>query len=130
MHVLHGETQSVFDLILDTAVKSGASQEEMPSVIYIFSDMEFNMAFRNPDKTVYENAREKFALFGFELPAVVFHNVNSWQMQTPVRANTRGAALASGTGTASLKHTFDGNITPMDHMLRVLMSNRYKEVHA
>ena len=52
----------------------------MPSVLYIFSDMEFNMAVNDPDKTVYETAKEKFKAYGYELPAVVYQNVNSWQM--------------------------------------------------
>lgn len=122
--------EAVFNLLLNTAIRTHARQEEMPSAIYIISDMEFNCAVRDPNKTVYDNARERFAEHGYELPAVIFQNVNSWQMNAPVRANTRGAALCSGAGTASFKHKFDGNVTPMSHMLRVLMSDRYKEVHA
>ncbi len=122
--------EAVFDLILRTAVNSNTPQEEMPSTLYIISDMEFNCAVSNPDKTIYDNAKAKFEAHGYQLPAVVFHNVNSWQMQTPVTAHTRGAALTSGTGTNSFKYKFDGNITPMDHMLRVLNSPRYAAVHA
>lgn len=122
--------EAVFNLILDTAVKYHASQEEMPQVLYIFSDMEFNCAMRNADMTVYENARERFKLKGYRMPAVVFHNVNSWQMQTPVTARTRGTALTSGASTHMLEHRFDGNVTPMDHMLRVLNSKRYSMIHA
>ena len=43
--------EAVFDLILDTAVNSGAKQEEMPQVLYIFSDMEFNCAVRDADRS-------------------------------------------------------------------------------
>lgn len=120
--------EAVFELILKTAVESDASQDEMPSVVYIISDMEFNMAMRNADKTIYDNAKEHFESFGYQMPAVVFHNVNSWQMQAPVTAHTKGTALTSGAGTASFKHEFDGNITPMSHMLKVLNSERYKEL--
>lgn len=122
--------EAVFDLILDTAVKSRAKQAEMPQVLYIFSDMEFNCAMRNADKTVYENARERFERAGYRMPAVVFHNVNSWQMQTPVTAHTRGTALTSGASTHALGNNFDGNVTPMDHMLRVLNGERYAMIHA
>ena len=76
---------------------------------------------------IYENAKAAFEAKGYQLPAVVFHNVSSWQMQTPVRAHTKGTALASGAGTNSFNYKFDGNITPMDHMLRVLNSPRYAE---
>ena len=122
--------EAVFNLILETAVKYDASQEELPKVIYIFSDMEFNRCMRNADKTVYENARELFEAFGYQMPAVVFHNVNSWQMQTPVTAHTRGTALSSGAATHTMSYKFDGNITPMAHMLRVLGSKRYAMIHA
>lgn len=122
--------EAVFDLILNAALKSHASQSEIPSTIYIISDMEFNCCIKAPDKTVYENAREKFEACGYHMPAVVFHNVNSWQMQVPVRAHTKGTALTSGAGTNSFKYKFDGNITPMEHMLRVLNSKRYAAVQA
>ena len=122
--------EAVFDLILRTAVNAGTPQEEMPSTLFIISDMEFNGAVENPDKTIYENAKAAFEAKGYQLPAVVFHNVSSWQMQTPVRAHTKGTALASGTGTNSFNYKFDGNITPMNHMLRVLNSPRYAAVHA
>ena len=122
--------EAVFDLILDTAVKHAAKQEEMPSVIYIFSDMEFNYCMRNADETVYENARKRFGANGYKMPAVVFHNVNSWQMQTPVTAHTAGTALSSGADTHTMEHKFDGNITPMEHILRVLGSRRYAMIKA
>ncbi len=122
--------EAVFALILRTAVKNHVGQEEMPQVLYIFSDMEFNKCMRNADETVYENARRLYHFFGYEMPAVVFHNVNSWQMQSPVRADTKGTALSSGAATSTMGYSFNGNITPMDHMLRVLNSARYAMIHA
>lgn len=122
--------KAVFNLILNTAVKNKSTQEEMPSVLYIISDMEFDCAIENPSMTVYDGAKKKFNDAGYELPAVVFINVNSWQMQAPVRAHTKGAALVSGAGINSFKHKFDGNMTPMSHMLMVLNSDRYKKVCA
>ena len=124
------DLEAVFDLILRAAVEADAPQEDMPATLYIISDMEFNVAMENPDKSIYEAAKEKFEASGYAMPAVVFQNVNSWQMQTPVRAHTRGTALASGAGTNNFKYKFDGNITPMDHMLRVLNGPRYAAVHA
>ena len=127
---MNTDLEAVFDLILETAVENEARQDEMPSVLYIFSDMEFDMAVRRPDQTVYDNAKDLYEAYGYRLPAVVFHNVNSWQMQTPVTAHTRGAALQSGAGTHALGYSFDGSITPMDHMLRVLNGERYSMIHA
>ena len=122
--------EAVFNLILWTARLENAAPEELPSVIYIFSDMEFNSCMSNADETVYENARRNFEEAGYEMPAVVFHNVNSWQMQVPVKSHTRGTALSSGSSTCTMEYSFDGNITPMQHMLRVLGSDRYAMIHA
>lgn len=124
------DLEAVFNLLLRTAVESGAPQEDMPSTIYIISDMEFNAAVSDPEQTVYECARNLYERHGYKMPAVVFHNVNSWQMQTPVRSDTRGTALTSGAGARAMQDDFDGNITPMDHMLRVLNGPRYEAVHA
>ncbi len=124
------DLEAVFRLILETAVEKHTPQDELPDVLYIISDMEFNCAVRNPDRSVYENAREMFETHGYTMPAVVFINVNSWQMQAPVRAHQQGAALCSGVGVSTFRQKFDGNMTPMSHMLKVLNSDRYKEVHA
>ena len=121
---------AVFDLVLQAAVKMKAKQKEMPAVLYILSDMEFDIAFRRPDDTVFEDARKEYALYGYELPAVVFHNVNAWKTQTPVRADTRGAALASGAGTAAMSASFTKDTTPMSYMLEVLGSERYRKILA
>ena len=71
-----------------------------------------------------------FEQAGYEVPALVFHNVNSWQMQAPVLFNTMGTALSSGRTTHHMKHKYTASTTPMRHMLEVLMSERYAPIHA
>jgi hypothetical protein len=88
---------------IQTGDFSQEDQDEMPSVLYIISDMEFNCAVQDSDKTVYDNAKGRFKSFGYQLPAVVFHNVSSWQMQAPVTAREKGTAFVSGAGTAAFK---------------------------
>lgn len=58
------------------------------------------------------------------------HNVNCWQMQTPVLYNTVGTALSSGRTTHHMKHRYTRSSTPIQHMLEVLMSERYAPIHA
>ena len=122
--------EAVFDLLLDTAIKFNTLQDELPSTLYIISDMEFNCAVSNPNDTVFENAKKSFEANGYHLPVVVFINVNSWQMQTPVRAHDKGSALMSGASVHSFKERCDPNTTPLNHMYKILLSDRYKEVHA
>ena len=75
--------EAVFDLILDTAVKNNLKQEEIPSKLYIISDMQFNncvAAGRDAVSGTFMNAMErKFAEKGYTLPAIVYWNVRASQ---------------------------------------------------
>lgn len=122
--------EAVYRMLLRMAVRAKAGQDEMPSAVVIYSDMEFNRSVTNPYSNLYEECREEFENAGYEMPAVVFHNVNSLQMQTPVLSDATGAALSSGRTTHHMKHRYTGSTTPILHMMEVLMSERYAPIHA
>ena len=75
--------EAVFDLILDTAVKNNLKQEEIPSKLYIISDMQFNSCVkvdRDAVSGTFMDAMErKFAEKGYTLPAIVYWNVRASQ---------------------------------------------------
>ena len=122
--------EKVYSMLLRMAVRAGAGQDEIPSAVVIYSDMEFNRSVTNPYGNLYEDCREAFEQAGYQMPAVVFHNVNSLQMQTPVLSDTTGTALSSGRTTHHMKHRYTRSETPLQHMLEVLMSDRYAPIHA
>ncbi len=122
--------EKVYNMLLRMAVRTGSGQSEMPSAVVIYSDMEFNRSVTNPYGNLYEDFREAFEKAGYEMPTVVFHNVNSLQMQAPVLSDTTGTALSSGRTTHHMKRRYDQLQTPMLHMLEVLMSDRYAPIHA
>ena len=122
--------EAVYNMLLRMAVRARAGQDEMPSAVVIYSDMEFNRSVTNPYGNLYKDFQEKFEQAGYEMPAVVFHNVNSLQMQTPVLSDTTGAALSSGRTTRHMKHKYTRSTTPLTHMLEILMSDRYAPIHA
>ncbi len=122
--------EAVYSMLLRMAVRADAGQDEMPSAVVIYSDMEFNRSVTNPYGNLYDDFREAFEQAGYKVPAVVFHNVNCWQMQTPVLYNTVGTALSSGRTTHHMKHRYTRSSTPIQHMLEVLMSERYAPIHA
>ena len=122
--------EAVYRMLLRMAVRTGAGQDVMPSAVVIYSDMEFNRSVTNPYGNLYEDCREAFEKAGYEMPAVVFHNVNSLQMQTPVLSDEAGAVLSSGRTTHHMKHRYTRSATPLMHMLEVLMSDRYAPIHA
>ena len=122
--------RKVFDLILDTAVKYRIPQSEMPETLYIISDMEFDRCAEDSSLTNFEYAKQQFEAHGYNLPKVVFWNVQSRNMQQPVRMNEQGVALVSGCTPRIFEMVTGGNYNPATVMLRILCSERYAPVCA
>ena len=66
--VANTNLQKVFELILNAAVKHKVSQDEMPSALYIISDMEFDYCIEDASLTNFEYAKKLFAEHGYKLP--------------------------------------------------------------
>ena len=107
--------QRVFDLILKTAVKNNTPASELPSKIIVVSDMELDRC--EDGKTNFENIERKFAEAGYEVPAIVFWNVNAMYANVPVRFNEKGVALVSGYSTNILKQVMGAEITTPEQMM-------------
>lgn len=122
--------ESVFNLILTAAVTHRIPQEEMPATLYIISDMEFNSCVSNAEMTNFENAKRKYAHFGYKLPNVVFWNVQSRNRQQPVTMNEQGVALVSGCTPRLFSMVASGNIDPYSVMMDVIGSERYAKISA
>ena len=128
--VANTNLQAVFELILRTAVENELTQAQLPSRLYIISDMEFDSCARGASVTNFERARRRFAENGYALPEVIFWNVASRNTQQPVRENDRGVALVSGC-TPRLFAQVTGQVTtPYELMMSVIGSDRYAEICA
>lgn len=124
------DLEAVFDLILDAAVRNHVPQKELPSTLYIISDMEFNGCVRNADMTNFENAKKKFAAHGYELPNIVFWNVASRNTQQPVTMNEQSVALVSGCSPRIFSMISSGTLSPYAFMMEVLGAERYANIAA
>ena len=122
--------EAVFDLILSAAVRNKVPQEELPATLYLISDMEFNCCVRNADSTIFENAKARFESHGYQLPKVVFWNVQSRNRQQPVTENEQGVALVSGCSPRIFNMLKSGNLSPMGYMLEILGGERYRKIAA
>lgn len=75
--------EAVFDLILSTAIANHTPQEDLPSKLYIISDMQFDEARgsynyewrKSKPKTFMQEMKQKYANAGYTLPAIVYWNV-------------------------------------------------------
>jgi hypothetical protein len=114
------------DKILDTAKNGNVPQEEMPSMLLILSDMQFDACARFDDSAMQMIAR-KFEAAGYELPKIVFWNLNA-KDNVPVKYDTRGVALVSGFSPAIMTAVLGGDadkFTPEAMMLKAVMIDRY-----
>lgn len=128
--VANTNIQRVFELLLDTAVKHHLPQEEMPSKLYIISDMEFDVCVCDGRLTNFMYAKKLFAQHGYMLPEVVFWNVASRNRQQPVTQNEQGVALVSGASPRIFSMLKAGILSPYAFMLSVLGAERYAEIAA
>lgn len=122
--------QAVFDLILKTAKKSLAS--ELPKVVLIISDMEFN----DPDvngyqrKTNFETIKAKYEKAGLVMPTLVFWRVDVKVPQQPVTMDDSGTILINGYSPSFVKILLSLSLeelkeyTPLGVMMKTL-NERY-----
>ena len=128
--VANTNIEAVFDLILNAAARNKVSQEELPATLYLISDMEFNCCVRNADATNFENAKAKFAAHGYQLPKIVFWNVQSRNTQQPVTQNEQGVALVSGCTPRIFSMVSEGVLSPLGYMMEILGAERYEKIAA
>jgi hypothetical protein len=131
--------QAAFELILNAAVKHKVPKAEMPTKLLILSDMEFNGCVTTGAKTTsmwgggtpvsvsaMDMIRDKFANAGYDLPQVVFWNLNGRAGNSPVTYNETGTALVSGFSPSIVKSVLGGEeMTPISIMLKTVMTERY-----
>lgn len=134
--------EAVFDLVLNKAVQNKLAQSDLPDTILIISDMEFDTAtgekrydyatgrYVSKKVTNFDSIRSKFKSAGFEMPSLVFWNVNGRPGNSPVTVNDRDVALVSGSSPAVVKGVLEGSnsITPIDVLNNVIEAERYSVV--
>ena len=124
------DVQKVFELLIRTAVENRVAKSEMPSTLYIISDMEFDYCTADADMTNFEYAKRLFEANGYELPQVVFWNVQSRAAQVPVTMNEQGVILVSGCTPRIFSMVTSGQYDPYAFMMEVIGSERYAQIAA
>ena len=133
----HGEVantniEAVFDLILKTAINNNMTQDEIPQNVLILSDMEFDMCaisnYGAVNATLFDNIADKYAEHGYNLPRLVFWNLNSRTGTIPVKQNDIGVALVSGFSANVMKLVLNGELDPYKALVKALNAERYNAV--
>lgn len=123
------DLEAAFKKILERATATKCTQEDMPKVLYIITDMEWDRCTTGTSQTMFERMRDMYSKAGYELPRVVFWNVMARNDQAPVKADENGVTLVSGYSTDVFKYVLAGkDYSPYTFMLEVLNSPRYEAV--
>jgi len=120
------DLHKAMDKILSVAVKGNVPASDMPAMLLILSDMQFNQCARFDD-TAMQMIERKFADAGYTVPQIVFWNLNSSD-NVPVKADKSGAALVSGFSPSIMTSLLAADMdqfTPEGIMLKTVMSDRY-----
>ena len=116
---------SAFESILTYAVKGKVKAEDMPRYILILSDMEFNQCITHDDSAM-QMIERKYSKAGYEVPKIVFWNLNARSGNVPVKHNKKGVALVSGFSPAIMTSILAAeDFSPAAVMLKTLNSPRY-----
>lgn len=133
--------EAAFDLILKTGIDNNLTQEDMPKQLIIITDMEFDQCVvdnefsyfnrhRNViNKTFYDKMRDRYNQHGYDLPEIVFWNVDARQDTYHTTKHDPNVRMVSGQATSIFKTLIDGKKhTPYDFMLEVVYADRYDSV--
>ena len=122
--------ERAFREILRVAVMGNVPNSEMPKIILVLSDLEFD-ASSDGNKMAWNMAEETFQRHGYSTPKIVWWNLNARAGNFPVRAHSTGAALVSGFSPSILKSILKcEEFSPLTMMLETLNNPRYDNVAA
>ena len=124
--------EAVFDLLLNTAIQNQCTQDDLPQNILIISDMEFDSAtgsYRSGwtkarAETLLESIAHKWTAHGYQMPHLIFWNVQARQNNIPMLGQGR-ISYVSGMSPSIFETIITGK-TGYDLMMAKLDSARYE----
>lgn len=115
---------AAFDAILKVAVTNKVPEADMPRILLILSDMQFDQCVQFDD-SAFEMIKRKYSDAGYEVPKIVFWNLNSYS-NIPVSFEQNGTALISGFSPAIMKSVLAAkDFSPLSIMLDTINNERY-----
>ena len=131
--------EAVFDLILNVAIKNKLPQSQLPSRLFIISDMEFDRAIQDnswdrhrrekTDKeTLFQTIAKKYAEAGYKVPTLVFWNANARHDLIPAidEENEMRVQYVSGASPRTFELLLKNEtLTALDLMFEAINVERY-----
>ena len=120
------DIKAVFDMLLRVAKQENTKPEDIPQRLYVFSDMEFDHCGFGNAETVLEQVEREWNAAGYELPKVIFWNLDARSQNIPALGGR--FSYVSGFSMSMVETILSGK-DGYDLMLEKLMSERYAAVN-
>jgi hypothetical protein len=126
---MNTDLMAVFKTVLSAAESNNVAPEDMPQKLIIVSDMQFDEACSSNKRTNFEQIQKLYRKAGYDMPQLVFWNVNAIGGNVPMTIHDTGTCLVSGCSPSILKSIMtDKVVTPVDTMNDTVYSDRYAAI--
>jgi len=129
--------ESAFQLILSKAIENNVPENEMPTVLVILSDLQFDPSRACYNATAFEIIKEYYKAAGYKMPRVVFWNLRAEKDNVTASAFDESVSLVSGFSPTALKSFLSvqkvdneslKQITPYETMMNTINDDRYSKI--
>ena len=128
-----------FQLLLGKAIEHNLPESEMPTVLLVLSDMQFDPAKTAYDHTAMEMIKARYEAAGYKMPRIIFWNLRASKDNVTASAFDENVGLVSGFSPSCLQSILQGEDidtetkeevkeTPYDLMMKVVDGERYASV--
>lgn len=112
--------------ILHTCIENNLAPEDVPASLIIISDMEIDDC-EHSGWSFYDHMKEVYKEHGYEIPNIVFWNVNSRHDVYHADKSRKGVQLVSGQSASTFLTLMNSiGMTPVEYMRSVIDSERYQ----
>lgn len=119
--------ERAFEHVLEIAENNQVSPDDMVKSIIVVSDMEID--YCTGSWSFYDEMRNRYRAAGYEIPNIVFWNVNSRHDIFHADKDRAGVQLVSGQSAATFRQLMKSvGLTPTEMMLATLNSERYAPI--
>lgn len=123
--------ERAFMRVLRIAIDNHIPPEEMVKSIIVISDMEIDCCTNGNSSTwsFYDTMKARYADAGYEIPNIVFWNVNSRHNVFHADHRRKGVQLCSGQSVTVFKQLMQAiGMTPVEMMMKTINSDRYSAI--
>jgi len=113
-----------YDLILQSAITYDVDKSSMPTMLLVLSDMQFDESQDDWNNSVpkvhFDDIKDKFNKSGYEMPKLVFWNLNSYSGNQST-SNEDGVCMVSGFSPSIMKAILScEDFNPINVMMEAL----------